>query len=100
MGINVASTIYQQLGGNRFAAMTGAQDFLNCGDSLDFRVPSRSTKDGINRVRITLEPSDTYRVKFMRQRGTSIKTVSEHEDIYWDELQPLFTRKTGLLTRL
>lgn len=39
---------------------------------------------------------DTYRL--LSKKGD--ETVSEHEDIYNDQLQELFTRETGLDTRL
>ena len=100
--LDVAKTILEQLGGGRFIAMTGARDFLGDANSLKFRLPK--AKDGINCVQITLEPSDTYTVKFMRigDRRTMYRVTekSVHEDIYFDQLQELFTRQTGLYTHL
>lgn len=93
----VAKTILQQLGGNKFIAMTGARNFLGSENSLSFRFPGHGKA---NYCRITLTPMDTYKVEFIRIRGRDITTVSEHNDVYCDALQELFTRVTGLDTHL
>jgi hypothetical protein len=102
----VANTILQQLGGKPFATVTGAKNFLGDDKSLMFSLPSTRhfVKDGINKVRITLEPSDTYRIEFMkigRRKGVfDVKTIKEINDIYCDMLQEVFSRYTGLTTRI
>ena len=102
----VAATILQQLGGNKFRVMTGAKDFLGDDKSLMFSLPSTRhfVKDGINKVRITLEPSDTYKVEFMkisRRKGVfDVKTIKETDGIYADVLPEVFSRYTGLTTKL
>ena len=98
--MSVASIILEQLGGNRFVAMTGASRFGSQSDSLQFRLPARFARDGINFVSITLLPSDTYRMSFCSLRGTKLRTVSECSDVYCDQLQSLFTKVTGLDTHL
>jgi hypothetical protein len=96
--MQVAQTILQQLGGRRFLAMTGAK-FLVGGDNfLMFKLPR--AKDGINKVRITLNASDTYDLDFFRLRGTKVSQVAHVEDIYNDQLQEIFTQHTGLYTSL
>lgn len=98
---SVAKIILQQLGGNKFIAMTGARNFLNLGNGLSFRLPgSGFTKQGINYVNITLDPSDTYTIEFRRIRGSKNTIISTHNDIYYDVLQEVFTRVTGLETHL
>jgi hypothetical protein len=62
--MNIARTIMEQLGGRRFITMTGARDFMDFGNTLQFRLPSRFAKDGINQVRITLTPADLYDMEF------------------------------------
>lgn len=99
MTMQVAQTILDQLGGNRFRAMTGAKDFVGSANSLMFRLP-RAGKNGINKVRITLTPNDTYKVEFMKLRKLEVKTVSTHEEIYCDMLTELFEDHTGLYTSL
>lgn len=102
--MSVADTILQQLGGNRFRVMTGAKHFLSDGNALVFRLPRGFARDGINAVRITLDPSDTYTVKFFKvgtaRSGYKHTTVKETSGIYAEDLQPLFKTTTGLDTHL
>jgi hypothetical protein len=99
---DVARTILEQLGGNRFITMTGARNFIGSENSLSFRLPGAGgfCKNGINAVRIELMPSDTYRMSFSRIRGSKLTAVAQHDDIYFDGLQELFTSETGLATSL
>jgi len=97
-GTQVAETILKQLGGNRFRVMTGAKEFIADGKMLMFRIPKANR--GINHVRITLAPSDTYTVEFGRKRSMNYKVISTFKDIYNDQLQDLFERETGLYTSL
>lgn len=96
--LQVAETIRQQLGGARFAVMTGAKNFVAGENMLLFSV-GRGAKAGINKVRVTLDPSDTYTVEFFRIRGVNVKTIAKHSDIYCDQLQDVFTSETGFYTR-
>ncbi len=98
--LNTATTILGQLGGAKFIAMTGARDLVDGNGTLVFALPSRLTKAGINKVSIRLTPWDTYDVTFYKIRGINFKIISEHGGIYADGLQELFTRETGLDTRL
>lgn len=98
--LQVARTILEQLGGRRFVAMTGASNFLASASALSFRLPSYFARNGINAVRITLLPSDTYRVEFSKIRATKFVPVSTHDGIYCDALPALFSAETGLVTTL
>ena len=51
---------FQQLGGNRFVAMTGARSLTQDETTFTFRLPNNFANHGINHVRIVLEASDTY----------------------------------------
>lgn len=95
----VGQIILQQLGGNKFIAMTGAKMFVQSDNSLQFRIP-KFPGVKVNFVKIILEPSDTYRVQFMKIRGTTFETIAEREDIYAENLKDVFTRVTGLRTSL
>ncbi|CTZ96181.1 hypothetical protein [Escherichia coli] len=92
----VATEILNQLGGNRFIAMTGAKNFAyfdedgECG--LSFRLPSKFAMNGINLVKIKLT--------FSRVRGAMVKEVSTFDNVYCDQLECLFNEQTGLATRL
>lgn len=92
----VATTILHQLGGNKLIAMTGARNFVSSSNSLGFKLPSRSAKNGINFVLVTLNSMDTYDVKFKKIWNMKITEISSHEGIYDDMLQPLFVEETGL----
>jgi hypothetical protein len=97
---SVAREILNQLGGNRFLAMTGAQSLSLNENSLAFRIPQSITKRRIAMVRVTLDPMDTYTVDFMTVRGLKVVTVAKHEGVYCDQLEDIFARVTGLATRL
>ena len=96
--MSVASTIYGQLGGNRFAVMTGAKNFVSSENALTFRIPK--AKNGINAVRIILNEMDLYDIEFIRVWGTTVKPVSNVGGIYADQLRDVFTSYTGLYTSL
>lgn len=100
--MQTATTILEQLGGNRFLAMTGAKDVFGSDDGIQFKLP-RGAKDGINSVRVTLDPTDTYTVTFYKMtRGRSFKCteISETSFVHADQLRALFTSATGLYTTL
>jgi hypothetical protein len=96
----VAETILHQLGGPRFRAMTGARHLVGDDKGLRFALPSRFARNGINRVSISLEPSDTYHMTCFRVRGTQVTIMDSVHDVYADQLQYAFTRSTGLETSL
>lgn len=102
--LQVAQAIFNQLGGKRFTKMTGAKDYVVSANSLTFRLPARFAKAGINRVTITLDPSDTYiveGVKITRRNGDwKSKPVEKRELVYAEDLQTVFTAMTGLDTHL
>lgn len=98
----IAQTILQQLGGKRFAVMTGAHTFTDDGDALTFRLPGKSgyVKDGINVVRVRLTAADDYEVEFFRHRGMTWEIVYKTDGIYCDQLREVFENHTGLRTSL
>ncbi len=95
----VAKTILQQLGGARFVRFTGARHLIGGENFLIFQLPKHDR--GINKVQITLMPIDTCKIKFWKnadvRRPESLEVI---EDVYFDQLQELFTEVTGLLTKL
>jgi len=102
--MNVATIILQQLGGNKFNAMTGAKNHVADGNALQFKLPSNFAKDGINFVKIRLMPDDTYKMefsKFSKKKYVWVTwVIKEYTDVYNDQLQALFTEATGLDTHL
>lgn len=93
---SVAQEILQQLGGNKFLAMTGAKQLVGDTRSLQFSLRAR----GINKMRITLDASDTYTLEGFSYRNLTMKKVWEKSGIYADDLQTVFTQMTGLDTHL
>lgn len=96
--MTVANEILRQLGGKRFAVMTGAKNFVGGDDSLSFQLPK--AKNRIKGVRIVLNGNDLYDVTFgYMNKKFEYVTVSSHSDIYNDMLVELFERTTGLYTK-
>lgn len=101
---SIAKTILQQLGGRKFITMTGSSNF---GGGIDEKsnpyliMRLKRNKSDARYLSITLNAMDTYDMKFMKlDHNDSIKIVSEHNDIYCDMLQDVFTEVTGLYTHL
>jgi hypothetical protein len=95
----VAHTILNQLGGQRFIAMTGAKKFSAGDECLNFWIP---LKNGINNVNIALDVNDTYRMTFNKWNAKKLENrlVYTVANVYWDQLQDIFTEQTGLYTKL
>jgi hypothetical protein len=95
---DVAKTILQQLGGNKFVAMTGAKNFLASPDGISFRIGSNAS--GVNAIRIKLNGSDAYDIEFLAIRGTSLKVKGKEDGVQADQLARVFTKHTGMVTSL
>jgi len=95
-----AKTVLEQLGGNRFIAMTGANTFMKDDNNyeMSFRIPR--AKDGINFVKIRLNGKDLYDMEFGMIRGFKYFPKKTVNDVYNDQLQDMFTENTGLYTSL
>lgn len=101
--MNTAQTIFSQLGGNRFAIMTGARHMMAHGeDGLSFQLPRTPhyTRDGINYVKISLNDLDLYNMEFGRIHGLKYTVKRNISGVYAEDLQRLFTDVTGLDTRI
>lgn len=104
--LTVANEIKRQLGGRRFEVMTGARDFLGDKNLLRFSLPR--AKDGINKIEVRLDPSDTYTVTAWRVEQPTARNgyqYKAHEkaqvsDVYCDSLRDVFTSITGLAVSL
>lgn len=96
-----ANTTIQQLGGHRFIAMTGSKNFVfdRKNSTLTFQI-GRGAKNGVNYVKVRLNGLDLYDLEFYRSRGTKLKIVSSVENVYFDQLQTVFTENTGFYTHL
>ena len=106
----VADIILQQLGGQRFAVMTGASHFISDGNTLQMALPRNHSK--ANRLYITLAGDDTYTMRFFRFTHGRLDTktyefkpdkvteVAEFKGIYCDQLRSIFEQVTWLYTSL
>ena len=98
-GKQIAQTILQQLGGNKFIAMTGAKNLGFTNKGLQMKI-GRNAK-GVTHVIIDLDRGkDLYNIEFVKIRGVKRTTVKKLKGVYADQLGKIFTKYTGLRTRL
>jgi hypothetical protein len=95
--LEVAKTIVKQIG-NGALFMLGAKDLVGGPNFLQFRI-GRNAK-GVNLVRVDLEPSDTYKVVFMKVRKMICTVVSKEEEVYFEDLRVVLSRNTGMATSI
>ena len=97
--MSVAKTILSQLGGNKFAVMTGAKNFVDCGDALSMRIGRNKTSS--NYLKVTLNSMDLYDMKFSRvsPKGGE-RSITEYNNIFNDQLVEVFEKHTGCYTKL
>ena len=86
----------EQIGGRRFAAMTGSKDFIDMGNGL--RMSLARNKTSANRLDIIYDAgADLYNMRFYRRTFSKktfeckTKDIETHEGIYCDMLEEMFT---------
>ena len=96
----IAKTILEQIGGRRFAAMTGSKDFIDMGNGL--RMSLARNKTSANRLDIIYDAvADLYNMRFYRRTFSKktfeckTKDIETHEGIYCDMLEEMFTNGFG-----
>ncbi len=100
---DIINTMVQQLGGNKFFAMTGSKPQykdINCINPL---IALKLTRNGskANYLKITyMIGADLYTMEFIKMTKLKIETTKEYTNIYGDQLQSIFTQETGLNTKL
>ena len=98
-GKQIAQTILQQLGGNKFIAMTGAKNLGFTNKGIQMKI-GRNAK-GVTHVIIDLDRGkDLYNIEFVKIRGVKRTTVKKLKGVYADQLGKIFTKYTGLRTSL
>ena len=97
--MEIAKTIAQQIGGNMFKMMTGAEFMILNERNMDGLMIKFKGSRKANTLKILLNWTDTYDLEFGRV-GKEYKVVEKMEGIYFDELQDVFERVTGLYTSL
>lgn len=91
----VALTILKQMGGGRLKVMIGAKNFSTSEKALGFQFPNPKRSLG-NRVRIVLDPSDTYTMEFYN----GMKLVKKVDGLHAEDLKKAFEKQTGLYLSL
>ena len=106
----VADIILQQLGGHKFAVMTGASHFISDGNTLRMTLPRNKSK--ANRLFITLDDDDTYTMRFfhytsprldsktLAYKPEKVTEVALYNGVYFDQLCSIFESVTWLYTHL
>jgi len=95
--ISIAKTILEQLGGQRrLVLMTGAYNFVAIKNGVTFKIKNRK----VNYIKIVLNGNDLYDVFFSKIYGGNVKVISEHNDLYFDQLIPMFEKETGMYLKL
>ena len=105
---SVPQTILQQLGGNKFVLMTGSKNFEGknptATDKGYLRMKLIKNAGNVNYLTVTLDWDDTYTMEFFKLsltkgeiKKTNFKTFN---DVYFDDLQEIFTSVTQLYTSL
>lgn len=93
---SIASEIHNQIGRRAFLMM-GSRTILAGDNSLMFDIRGC---EKINKIRVTLDPSDTYTVEFFKIRGTTCREVASVEGVYCDNLRDVIESRTGLYLSL
>lgn len=106
----ISSTILEQLGGNKFCAMTGAKNFLfaeitETNNRVWLRMDLGRNAGKVNRLKIYYNSDDTYSMHFYNQQirnytEVKISNETQFENVYSDQLRELFTQVTGMHTSL
>ena len=99
----ICNAIWGQLGGQRFAVMTGSTMHgytIKDNGNTELTIKLKRNKSKANFLKIELTSMDLYDVKFVKANmRTGIKTMHEVEGYYDDMLAPMFEEVTGLYTK-
>jgi hypothetical protein len=98
---SIADTIRDQIG-NRALWMIGARDLTGNTDGLHFRIMRNDRR--VTHIDVTLDPDDTYTVRFLRvgrRRGVATcDELARYSDVYCDMLRSIINKGTGLAVSL
>tara|TARA_Y100000590_G_scaffold445199_1_gene576990 strand:- start:1030 stop:1326 length:297 start_codon:yes stop_codon:yes gene_type:complete len=97
--MSIANEIYRQLGGNKFAVMTGAKNFIDIENGIRMKIGRNKTNH--NWMEVTLNSLDLYDVAFAKlTKLGERKSLKEYKNVYNDSLVELFETHTGMYTKL
>lgn len=98
--MNYAQTILEQLGGNKFIVMTGTKNFVKNDKEKSLTMKLTKNLAKAQYLKITLNGNDLYDMEFISVNRNLDRVIkAEYKDVYFDMLQELFTKTTGLLTK-
>jgi len=92
--------LLQQLGGNKFIAMTGAKNLAVDKSKNELHMKIGRNSKSISHVIIKLTSGDLYDMEFLSIRGSSRKIKSKEKGVYADQLGKMFKKNTGMNVRL
>ena len=92
--------LLQQLGGNKFVAMTGAKNLAVDKSKNELHMKIGRNSKSISHVIIRLTSGDLYDMEFLSIRGSSRKIKSKEKGVYADQLGKMFKKNTGMNVRL
>jgi len=95
--MKTAQVILDQLGGDKFVAITGVYDIAFATKSLHMRLPENKSKARALSVFLV---GDDYIMKFWKTVNTDIVYIADIDGVHRDQLQAVFTDVTGLDTHL
>lgn len=94
----IQDTIYKQLGGHRFAVMTGAKQFSKIPNGLGFKFGRNSSKS--YHLKIVLNGNDYYDLEFGHVRKHEYIIDKTFSDLCWEDLRHVFSEYTGMCLSL
>lgn len=97
--MQIAQTILNHIGGNKFCAMTGSKQFVAGTDFLQFAI-GKGAINKANKVKIILGADDLYTVEMWKIRGVNCERLSSTAGVYADRLTAVFTEQTGMDTHI
>lgn len=91
--------LLNQLGGiNKLRVMIGALNFLKLENGLSFSF--KMCKDANYCVIKYMDGKDLYNMEFLKVNHDSVKTIKNFENLYVEDLKPVFEKFTGLFLSL
>lgn len=95
----IANTIFENLGGNKFLAMTGTKNlsYSQKDGCVNLTMHLKKNKISAKYLIINLEKTDTYTMVFLNK---NFEQVEKSENVYADQLQSMFQKITDLKTHL
>lgn len=100
---NIANTIWQQLGAQRFSLVTGCKPIAygEANGMVYLLMSVGKNCHAINRFEVSYnEGLDLYEVRFMRERKGQTNVAAQYKEVYADMMHTLFTQQTGMVTTL